>query len=135
MTNSHTPLLHAPQTKQKLVNKAFDDVGAAQKRVTSQQGRVEGLRGDPAKAQKLAEAQASLHEAEGKLTAATAKHTELEAAQFELVRALNTEAAGLAGAVRAALEHVGLALLAARDALGPEPAAPAAAPEVNGAAA
>ena len=101
------------------MNKAFDDIAAAKKKVASLQARAEGLRADPAKAQKLAEAQSALHEAEGKLTAATAKHTELEAAQYQAVAALNTEApATLSGAVRAVMEQAGLALLAARDAIG-----------------
>eukprot|EP00887_Chlorella_sp_A99_P006508 scaffold3.g6508.t1 len=110
--------------KQRSVNKAYDEVQAAQKRVDALKSKVENLRlksqsSDPKAAASLQEAQTTLQVAQDKLTAATNKHDVEEQEQFARVGALVLEAQTLRGVVRAALEQLGLSFLAARDAIPP----------------
>lgn len=110
--------------KQKLLNKAYDDMVNARTKVASAKSKEEALRrsGLGNEDQKVQGAVQVVQNLQDKLNVATEAYTHEEAGQYARLVSLNTEASTLGGSVRLRLGDAAEALAAVRDTI-PESAA------------
>jgi cysteinyl-tRNA synthetase len=110
---------HDALAHQKAVDKAYDELEAARKKVTSQKDRIEKTRGqlasNPKASDRMAAEESTLQGLATKLSSAELNHTNLEAAQHARVTSLNKDAIKIRDAIRSALEATSSALTSAKD--------------------
>ncbi|PSC72711.1 UDP-galactose UDP-glucose transporter 3 isoform A [Micractinium conductrix] len=116
---------HDVNTQQKNLNKAFDTMVSLRTKVTDALAKVDTMRAKQGTDSdtKVQAAQAKATQLQQQLTAATEKYQADEAAQYERLVQLNTDAGKLNVVVEGALEKAGQALLKMRDAIADTPIA------------